>query len=100
MERDCKQAGTPYVQVELLTAEEYERIKAFPGVMLKHESNIGDEAYFFRAAITGFSLIFKMGTAYFSVYTMPFNRSPQDGADDEKCKSIERAIARQITGQS
>jgi hypothetical protein len=95
-----KKVGLPYVEIELVTEQDYGRIKKLSAVSPTPESNIGDEAFFFRTVVNGFSLVVKAGGKYFSVYANPYNRAPQVGADDEKCKSIERALAREIIGQT
>jgi len=95
-----KETGTPYVEVELLTAEDYDRIRKFADVSPTGETNVGEEAFFIRTAVNGFSLIVKIGRTYFSVHAKPFNRASQVGAYDEDCKSVERSIAREITGQT
>jgi hypothetical protein len=92
----------PLVEVQLLTAQDFDRIKTFRAKTMPSESALGDEAHFFRDAITGgFQLIVKSGTTFFSVVSWPPHPgSNQSAVDDERCKAIEKALARAIMGKT
>jgi hypothetical protein len=92
------------VQLSLLTAQQYELGKTpLPNLPKAPESGIGDEAYFAKTPPFGFILSVKKGDSYFRVQTRPvpgFSHEKASDADeknlDEKYKTIDRAIARDI----
>jgi hypothetical protein len=85
------------VQVQILTVQQYERIKMHREVPTTPQDSIGEEAHFYKDPITGFQLLVRAGTTRFLVVsTLPFLRYPPGDATDEKCKAIESAIARAI----
>jgi hypothetical protein len=92
----------PLVEVQLLTAQDFDRIKTFRATTMVPESALGNEAHFFRDAITGgFQLIVKSGSTFFSVVSWPPHPgNNQSAADDERCKAIERALSRAILGKT
>ncbi len=92
----------PVLEIQLLTAQDYDRIKTYRAATTTSESGIGDEAHFFRDAITGgFQLIVKAGTRFFAIVSWPPHPgNHQSEVDDERCKAIERAIARTLMGKT
>jgi hypothetical protein len=92
----------PLVQVQVLSAQDFDRIKTFRAAISTTDSGIGDEAHYFRDGITGaFQLIVKAGNRYFSVVSWPAHPgSEQSEADDTRTKAIEKAIARALIGKT
>jgi hypothetical protein len=92
----------PLLEIQILTAQDYDRIKTFRAAASISESGLGDEAHFFRDAITGgFQLMVKFGTRFFAVVSWPPHPGTQQSeSDDERSKAIERAIARILMGKT
>jgi hypothetical protein len=95
-------SAQPLVQVQVLSAQDYDRIKTFRAAISTTESGIGDEAHYFRDGITGgFQLILKSGSKFYSVVSWPPHPGAQQSeADDARVKGIEKAIALALLGKS
>jgi hypothetical protein len=92
----------PLVQVQLLSAQDYDRIKTFRAAISIPGNGIGDEARYFRDGITGgFQLIVKAGKQFFSVVSWPPHPgAEQSDADDTQTKTIEKTIALSLIGKA
>lgn len=89
-----------YVQLTLLTAQQYERPKAGPFAK-GPESGIGDEAYWSYIPGIGYTLSVKHGSVYMRLQSRPIpdgmarhSDTEQERAKwDDKAKAVERAMA-------
>lgn len=88
------------VQVQRLSVQLYDRTKMVRAQEMTPQEGIGSEAYFYKDPITGYQLIVKVGSNNFLVVsTLPFPRYQPGAATDEKCKAIEREVARALAGK-
>lgn len=88
----------PLLEVQVLSAQDFDRIKTFRAANAASQSGIGEEARFFRDAITGgLQLILRSRAGFFAIVSWPPHPGVQTPADDDRCKAIETAIARAIT---
>lgn len=99
-EHGASQAEAQNVQVNLLTASQYQAAKAGPYAK-GLESGVGEEAYWAYTPGIGFTLSVKASSSYFRVQSRPIphgmarkSDTPADKAKwDEKTKTVERTIA-------
>jgi hypothetical protein len=85
------------VQVQRLSVQLYDRTKMVRAQEMTPQEGMGSEAYFYKDPITGYQLIVKVGSNNFLVVsTLPFPRYQPGPATDEKCKDIEREVARAL----